>query len=212
MTLRNVLTLALASSAISLGAANATTITDPVGDILPSFLGAQAGDLDVTSFSVGFNDATQIFSLSATLAGAIDPTGGALYVIGVDTGAGPIAPFANIGAPNVRFNQVVLVRNDGTASVGATALTAAVNGDTFTVDVPLSALPSTGFAPDRYGFNLWPRVGLGLNSQISDFAPDNSLVSAVPEPGTWALMISGVALTGFALRRARSGARTALTA
>lgn len=209
--LRNVLTLALASSAICFGAANATTISDPVGDFLPSFVGAQSGDLDVTSFSVGYNDATQIFSLSATLAGAIDPTGPEVYAIGVDTGTGPVAPFAAIGAPNVRFNQVIVVQKDGTASVGPNALTAAINGDTFTLDVPLADLPSTGFAPERYGFNLWPRNGVGANSQISDFAPNNSLVSAaVPEPGTWALMIIGVGLSGFALRRAKGRGRTAL--
>lgn len=205
--MRKALILALTMSALSLGAAKASTISDPVGDFLPSFAGATAGDLDVTSFSVGYNGATQNFTLSATLGGPIDPAGPELYAIGVDTGTGPIAPFGSIGAPGVRFNQVIVVLKDGSAFVGANPLSATINGAMFSVDVPLADLPSTGAQPDRYGFNLWPRDGLGLNSQISDFAPDNSLLAvAVPEPGAWALMICGLAFVGLALRRSRVSA------
>ncbi len=39
----------------------------------------------------------------------------------------------------------------------------------------------------------------------NDFAIDNISVSATPEPGTWALMIAGVGLAGFALRRRERG-------
>lgn len=37
---------------------------------------------------------------------------------------------------------------------------------------------------------------------------DNVVLSAVPEPSTWALMIAGFAVVGFGLRR-RAPARTA---
>ncbi len=204
--MRKVLLIAAALSAVSLAAAKASTVSDPVGDFLPSFVGSHDPDLDVTSFSVGYNAAAQDFTLSATLAGPINPAATGLYAIGVNTGTGVIQPFAAIGEPNVIFNQVIVVQKSGAASVGANALSAMINGDMFSVVVPLADLPSTGFAADHYGFNLWPRVSLANNAQIADFAPDNAtLAVAVPEPGGWALMMVGVAMVGFAMRRARGG-------
>ena len=68
--------------------------------------------------------------------------------------------------------------------------------------MPLSFLPSTGFTnPYDYAFNLWPRSG---TNQISDFAPNNSDLVAVPEPGVWALMVVGVGMMGATLRRRRA--------
>src|SRR5437764_4586777 len=68
----------------------ATTVADPVGDFIPSFTGPQTGDLDVTSFSVTFNPATEIFAITGVLAGNIDPQADYYYVTGVNTGAGAI--------------------------------------------------------------------------------------------------------------------------
>jgi hypothetical protein len=46
--------------------------------------------------------------------------------------------------------------------------------------------PSQGFKPEEYTLHLWPRLGVGSNTQLSDFAPDasNAAVPAVPEPGS----------------------------
>lgn len=189
--------------------AQAATVADPIGDFVPGFIGPNAADLDVTSFSVGYNTATSVFSLGATLAGDINPATGGLYIIGVNTGTGVIAPFASIGQPNVIFNQAIRINKDGTGTIGATALdpaTITIAGNIFTVRVPLALLPSTGFAPGSYGFNLWPRVGQGNNNQISDFSPENATlaaVSAVPEPATWAMMLVGFAFMGLSLRGKR---------
>lgn len=72
-----------------------------------------------------------------------------------------------------------------------------------TARVPLALLPSTGFGPTQYGFNLWPRNGVGNVNQITDFAPENATVSigAVPEPATWLMMLVGFGGVGFSLRR-----------
>lgn len=204
---------AMAALSICAGAvpAAAATVTDPVGDFLPSFVGDQTPDLDVTSFSVTYNPATEIFTIGASFAGAIVPELDNYYVIGVNTGAGAIAPFGSIGQPNVVFDRVILVEGEGEASVGGIELDEfTIDGNRFTVLVPLSLLPSTGFNPLDYGFNLWPRNELNPanNFEISDFAPENALLkaTAVPEPRTWGMLLLGFAGAGLALRRTRRAA------
>jgi len=190
--------------------ATAATVTDPTGDFLPSYAGPHDADLDVVSFNVAFDDVTDVFRLTAAMAGDIDPATPGLYAIGVNTGTGVIAPFGGIGAPNVIFNQVIAVQKSGAAVVSGNPLTANIFGNVLTIMVPLALLPSTGFAARDYGFNIWPRNGLGNNNQISDFAPNNATLSAaVPEPAGWALMIAGFGLAGGALRR--RGLRTAVS-
>ena len=186
--------------------AAAVTVSDPTGDFLSSFAGTQSPDLDVTNFSVVF-DGTN-FLIGGTLAGDILPAHNALYVIGIDTGTGLIRPFADIGEPNVTFNQVIILNGaTGTATLGATPLTTSVTGNAFSILLPGSLPSATGDSPSQFGFNLWPRVGLGNNNQISDFAPQNALlrVQAVPEPATWAMMLLGFAGVGVSLRRSRRG-------
>jgi hypothetical protein len=192
--------------------ATATTVSDPVGDILPSFVGTGSPDLDVTSFSVSLDPSATTFSLGAVLAGDIDPALAGFYVIGVNTGSGAIKPFAGIGEANVTFNQVIIVRKNGTATLGANSLTTLLSGNQFIVSVPVSLLLSTGAAPADYGFNIWPREGAVVtgNSQITDFAPNNALLSAnglvtaVPEPATWLSMLLGFTLIGGAMRFRRT--------
>ncbi len=187
--------------------ASAATVADPAGDFLASYLGVHEGDLDVTSFSVKYDAVQSSFLLNATFAGAIDATKAGFYAIGVNTGTGVAHPFGSIGEPNVLFNQVIAVQKAGTATVGATALAAGavtVAGNSFSAWVPLALLPSTGFSPYHYGFNLWPRDGTAGLGAISDFAPQNATIAAVPEAATWAMMIVGFGLTGRTLRQRRS--------
>ena len=200
------LTLALALAPVLIGTpAVAATVPDPEGDFLPSFTGTPVPDLDVVSFTVNFDEAASSFFLQAVFAGAIDPSTPGFSVIGVDTGAGAIAPFGPIGNPNVTFDQVIVVQETGATNLAG--IMATIDGAMFSLNVPLSFLPSTGADPINYGFNIWPREGLMVtgSSQISDFAPNNTLLRAsVPEPATWLTMLLGFGLAGTALRFRRA--------
>ena len=204
------LALVLALVPIVVGTpAAAGTVPDPVGDFLPSYNGPDTGEFDVTSFTALFDPSADLFRLSATLAGAIDPETDGYYIIGVNTGAGAIAPFASIGQPNVTFDRVIVVGGEGEAFIGGTDLAFEITGNSFLVWVPLSLLPSTGADPLDYGFNLWPRTEIetpGNLEHISDFAPNNALLkaTAVPEPATWLMMLLGFGVAGTSLRFRRA--------
>ncbi len=202
---RTQLALALVSFVASAPlTAQSLTVSDPVGDFnLPYYVGVQNLGLDVTSFTVSF-DGTN-FTLAATMAGTIDPTlvDGA-YVIGVDTGtAASPGPFANVGNPDVIFNRVIALNGQTeVATLSGTPLTADITGNAFSIIVPVALFGATPLNPLEYGWNLWPRDGAG-NTRISDFAPDNSVLRLVPEPGTWMTMLLGFALVGTAFRKRR---------
>jgi hypothetical protein len=193
------------------GTAQAVTVSDPTGDFLPSFVGPNDADLDVTSFSVTYNAVTSTFTLGAVFAGVIDPLKAGRYVFGVNTGTGINAPFAAIGQPLVRFNQAIIINKDGTGNVGATALPVSditVIGNQLTFRIALALLPTTGFTAEQYGWNLWPRNAVAGNAGISDFAPNNALlaVNPIPEPAAWMMMLVGFGAVGSALRSRRSRA------
>lgn len=189
-------------------------ITDTPGDFLATFAGSSSStDLDVISATVIYDAATDLFQLTSTMSGAIGSTPTGFYVWGVNRGAGT-AGFASSGINGVRFDRVVLLRPDGTGSVGGVgnlpAGSVTISGNTITGVVSGSLLPSTGFNKFDYTWNLWPRDGAFTGfAAISDFAPDNANftstpgVVAVPEPGTYALMLAGIGIMGWRLRQRR---------
>jgi hypothetical protein len=203
--------MALAAAALlGSGSAHAVSITDPVGDFLPTFAGSVlSADLDVVDATVTYNPTTNIFTLSSTQAGAVGLTSTGTYIWGVNRGAG-VASFASIGITGVRFDATVRLNPNGTGSIGATALPAGsvtVAGNVISASFSGSLLPSTGFNLIDYTWNLWPRdTAFTGTAAISDFAPNNAnfTVTVVPEPATALLMLGGVA--ALMLRR-RASAR-----
>lgn len=107
--------------------AHATTVLDPVGDILPSFDATTdpVPDLDVVSASARFTARNII--LSATMAGDIGLNDEGFYVWGIDRGAGTdLLANANptkltdatppVGQ-GVSFDTFITMRNDGTSDI-----------------------------------------------------------------------------------------------
>ena len=220
---RPTLVHALCAAAL-LGSASARAdigINDPAGDFLPTYTGARTGDLDVLSAFVTYNPGSNTFFLSSTLAAPLGTTSTAFYVWGFDRGQGTqrfVGGTPSVGA-GVSFDSVVIFRLDGSATVnrlvggGSSALPGAVtfSGNTITGTIDAALLPTRGFAPTAYTWNLWPRDGAvpaasGV-AAISDFAPNGSnapvAIAPVPEPETYALFAVGLGMIGWLRRRTR---------
>ncbi|MFZ5720399.1 MAG: PEPxxWA-CTERM sorting domain-containing protein [Pseudomonadota bacterium] len=211
------LTLALAAWLVA-GAAPAVAdaaVVDAAGDFLSSYTGPQNGDLDILEAGalLGADDVT----LSMVLYGSVGSTAGAFVAFGVNRGGGTPGLFQStepmIGGhalhdavvvlrPNLT-GTVVLIGAGGALSFANLAPGAvAVSGDSLQGVVPLSLLPSNGFAVEDYRYSAWTRSAPGSNAFVGDFAPDGATFrAAVPEPATWALMILGFGSAGVLLRR-----------
>lgn len=153
------------------------------------------------------------FDFTATLNGTVGETPGAKYVFGINRGQGT-AKFSNIGHGGVLFDSTFTIDTAGQNVVKdlinqtTTAITdVTISGATISGVVPLSDLPSEGFSPINYQTDLWPEAGPATpaNTNISDFAPDNSdaPVSTTPEPGTMSLfgMAAGGAFVALGRRK-----------
>lgn len=191
-------------------AGSAAPTIDPAGDFIASYTGPRNADLDVLSSRVTLKSG--VFNFAATFGDDIATTPGGFYVFGIDRGAGT-ARFGAL-ATGVLFDSVVIINNDGTGLArdllsGVTTIVSpsaiSFTGASLSAFVDVALLPSAGFAPGDYTYNLWPRSpGAGI-ATIADFAPDNAnaAIAAVPEPASWALLIAGFGLVGAVARRHR---------
>lgn len=164
--------------------ARAVRINDAEGDVLQSYTGPKNPDLDVRSSGTSFVAGRYIFD--GSFYGAI----------------GSAVVFDTVVIVNLSESSTV--RDFIGNSVTALAPDAVrIDGACLEVTVPGALLPSTGFALDRYTYNLWPRNGLTNVNQIADFAPDNSnLAIDVPEPASMAIFGIGLLATTELRRRA----------
>jgi hypothetical protein len=202
------------------------TISDDPSDFLANV--TNLADLDFTNMTVSYDASLRQFTVGATVNGPFGavPGEGGRYVLGIDTGAGKIQPFA--GQPCVTFDQTFIISQNGSVNDPTGNVIAKFTSDPadrdfeFDVVIPLASLkPSLqGVAPQDFGFNFWSQQGAAHAN--TDFAPNNSMISAdgtffsgqakvstgaVPEPASWALMITGIGLAGATLRLRRNTMR-----
>jgi hypothetical protein len=192
------------------------------GPFLPTYTGPKSNALELKNIGVTFNG--NDFDLSSTSEAAISSApNGSLYVWGINRGAGTArfdmgtATSTNplIGS-NVLFDAVLLITPSGTAKINlfngmapeiVPTSDITIKGRNINAIIPYALLPSTGFSPYNYGFDLWPRSGAGQNDQIAQFFGTENAVNPadvkptdVPEPASWAVLATGLALL-VAVRR-----------
>lgn len=217
MTRIRLAALAVALATAAAPPAAAAVVADPAGDFLATYTGPQNGDLDILEAAATFDGAALTLAVQAN--GAIGGTAGAFYAWGVNRGGGTAGLLQStlpaIGAwalhdaivllrPNLT-GTVVLIGAGGTLTFTNLAPgSITVAGDTIRGVLPISLLPSTGFAADDYTYAAWSRSGPGSNALVADFAPDGSTFRAVPEPATWLCLILGFATVGGAMRLRRA--------
>lgn len=208
---------ALLASASAAGA----SVSDPVGDFLPTYNPALPMDagVDIVGADVLFDGSN--FFLSATMNGDVRDDPGTLFVWTVNRGSGSLRPFAPPGS-SIPLDALIVMFPDGLLRVvtfagpptdiaGGTTLV----GNTVSGTVPASMLASMGLDPSNYMFGLWSRIRVdpamdGTTAEIADLlAGSGSVRAAVPEPATWLTMLLGFGLIGGLARRRRQIVRPA---
>lgn len=191
----------------------AHAVTDASADFLASYTGSTASAFDILQGGVSVDSDARLLWVEATTGGdiAAQPTLG--FSFGLFTGGSANAPFGAIGVPDVRFNAVASLSSAGTGvlivpGVSTTPIgQVQVDGDRIRASIAWSDLPSNGLNPEQFTWALWTvdsavSASPAVLARNADFAPlQNVQVSAVPEPGSWALLAAGVG--SLLLRRRR---------
>ena len=130
--------------------------------------------------------------------------------------------YTTAAAPALASPQTLLTILSATSTVAGTVLTSPSTGridvtgtvqatDTYTILVTLnSALPVRGFFLNAIDTNGDAVAGGGPGRQPSNgnfVVSEFTVASTVPEPSSWALWLTGFALTGVAARRLRGHSR-----
>lgn len=169
-----------------------------------------------------FDTSTPVYSGGAvvgpgTTGGAFaQPVGstGHYYSVGPSTSTpGTITLGSNIGSFSFiwgsidTYNALTLITSAGsytyTGSYIASLIPTSANGNQVGAATnPIVTFALTGL--DQMG------VSFQMSSTQNAFEIDNIAVNAVPEPGTWAMMLLGFGAIGFAIRRRKSSALTQL--
>jgi hypothetical protein len=143
--------------------------TAPVGAFYKDYTGPQRPAIDAVAADGAFVTATQTILLRAKMAGPVFDGGPNYYVWGFDRGG---------AAAGAALTASINLLAGAPAQPVTATLTAA---DTLQVSFAASLLPSTGFTPDKYTWNLWPRSGVGGTpaAQIASFIPEDTMAPLI---------------------------------
>jgi PEP-CTERM motif len=113
-------------------------------------------------------------------------------------------------APGGGFTSALFYRDLGGAGYGAGDGDIALGS--FTVGaLGVTVLFNTNMGdlttPDNYFIRVQGNYGAVAPFDVAAYGSGNLLISAVPEPSEWALMLSGLGLMGFMARRRRNAAQ-----
>jgi hypothetical protein len=188
---------ALATAAISAPAAAQQTVTGGSTDVTltaaPALIDLGLSAAPTGTATVSFDGAIPTFTFPIT-GGSIDAFGNALFY---HDGSGILftAGTDSLGIGNfVIDTAALLVSGDVTANgagLGSVGLFTIGEGTSlFLTEDAAGAFTSIFGAPNLTGVEV-------------GFAQVNAQTAAVPEPGTWMMMLAGFGAAGFALRRSR---------
>ena len=124
------------------------------------------------------------FQFGGVNEGTIDPNVPAQFVFGIDrSGKLPVGPFPD--RPDIRFDALVVVTIQPGQATTASVIDLANNtttslpqssflirGQTVSVQIPGSLLPTTGLDPSLFRFDYWTTDGGPVPTHIASFAPE----------------------------------------
>jgi PEP-CTERM motif len=157
-----------------------------------SSINKYTGPVEVLVSGTGFSAGSLINDAFYFVPAGTDP--GPAYKMGIGTSTEPLVPVATARNASRLINFVDGV---GAVSFGTAPAYAANNTYRFVADIgSLSSLLSFGVIDGNFGDN-----GGQYNITLWQLAPG---VAAVPEAGTWMMMIVGFGAVGFATRRRKA--------
>lgn len=166
----------------------------------PPTIGGSVTNQDIWTFAARPLGATDYYYAVGPAPGSPD---GSTFSGEIDlTGWSAIASLSFIWGSADTYNTLDILARDGVTVLGTILGSSFNGGNHSTTDPASNPIVTLSFDPSIQG-----DIGfLKLTSSENAFEVDNFVVTGVPEPATWALMLLGFGGIGLAMRRSRKPA------
>jgi len=181
---------------VAVGAAHATAYTLNSTGTLPA-QGTAVSNLNVTTQS------GTIANLVAgdTITGTFSFANGQAFTI-QDAGSFEYFYLALTGTTNSISSTYSISLNGVGGSVNSTTYNSQGNGGFIAVG-DFGNLTDSSFSFTGFNYSVAITAGSGQNFTASSLSGSKGVVGSVPEPASWAMMLTGFGAVGFAMRRNR---------